>query len=494
MKKILLIIAAVALVAVSCKKEPKNVPVPVTVSLEMNGAAYAAADVTVTLRDLNGTASFEAKTDAAGTAEFNVLPGFYEATASFKVAEEGSLYVYNGVNSNITVVKDGVNANALELIQSVTNQLVIKELYVGGCTSDDGSKSFQNDAYVIVYNNSDTPADASKLCFAGIAPANAHASNKYLVNGSLTYASQGWLPAAQAFWWFETQVTVEPWSQIVIAMKGAIDHTATYSNSVDLSNADYTMYDPESGFNPDFPFQGRDPRFYHDIVFDGFQYLHGAAGDREAYVYCQLFTGGNMRPIANGSRTGYFIQKLVPHTCNVIDRDYDWGAAVHVYLPYMRLADVYLMYAEAAAAKDAGFSRSNKASNCTLTSEAAINKVRARVGAGGVHPKFTGNAYMDEIRRERAVELMFEGHRFSDLQRWLLLTEAPYTIKTSQEFDRVLPNDWYTSGTNDPRDAQVANWREEVILERVFGTKHYWFPLPDSEVYLYEAFAQNPGW
>jgi hypothetical protein len=160
----------------------------------------------------------------------------------------------------------------------------------------------------------------------------------------------------------------------------------------------------------------------------------------------------------------------------------------------MRLADVYLMYAEATAAKDAGFSRSNKASNCTLTSEAAVNKVRARVGAGDVHPKFTGNAYMDEIRRERAVELMFEGHRFSDLQRWLLLTEAPYTIKTSQEFDRVLPDSWYTSGTNDPRDAQVANWREEVILERVFGTKHYWFPLPDSEVYLYEAFAQNPGW
>jgi len=99
---------------------------------------------------------------------------------------------------------------------------------------------------------------------------------------------------------------------------------------------------------------------------------------------------------------------------------------------------------------------------------------------------------MDEIRRERAVELMFEGHRFSDLQRWLLLTEAPYTIKTSQEFDRVHDADWYKS--NDPRDAQVANFREEVILERVFGTKHYWFPLPDSEVYLYADFPQNPGW
>jgi len=160
----------------------------------------------------------------------------------------------------------------------------------------------------------------------------------------------------------------------------------------------------------------------------------------------------------------------------------------------MRLADIYLMYAEATAAMDAGFSRTNKATNCSLTSEAAVNKIRERCGAAPVHAKFQGTGYMDEIRRERAVELMFEGHRFSDLQRWLLLTEAPYTIKTSQEFDRVHPAEWYTSGENDPRDAQVANFREVVILERVFGTKHYWFPLPDSEVYLYNEFPQNPGW
>ena len=269
--------------------------------------------------------------------------------------------------------------------------------------------------------------------------------------------------------------------------------TANAVNMYGMANG-LPLDDPDSGFDPNFPFKDRDPRFYHDIVFDGFQYLHGAAGDREPYRFCELFTGGNMRPVANGSRTGYFIQKLVPHTCNVIDQDYAWGSAVHVYLPYMRLADVYLLYAEATAAKDASFSRSNKASNCSLTSEAAVNKVRARCGAGEVNAKFTGTAYMDEIRRERAVELMFEGHRFNDLQRWLLLTEAPYTIKTSQEFDRVLPNDWYTSGENDPRDAQVANFREEVILERVYGTKHYWFPLPDSEVYLYGDFPQNPGW
>ena len=244
-----MIVATLAIVAVSCNPTPKNEPVVVEVSLSLDGEPYAVSGIDVTLRELNGTAVYESKTDAAGVALFNVLPGFYEATASFKVAEEGSLYVYNGVNSNITVTKDGFNAHALELTQSVTNQIVVKELYVGGCVSDDGSKTFQQDNYVILYNNSDTPADASKLCFAGIAPANAHATNKYLTDGNLSYESKGWLPASQAFWWFETQVTIEPWSQIVIAMKGAVDHTATYSNSVDLSKADYVMYDPESGFN-----------------------------------------------------------------------------------------------------------------------------------------------------------------------------------------------------------------------------------------------------
>ena len=99
---------------------------------------------------------------------------------------------------------------------------------------------------------------------------------------------------------------------------------------------------------------------------------------------------------------------------------------------------------------------------------------------------------MDEIRRERAVELMFEGHRFSDLQRWLLLTEEPYTKKYSHEFTRVHDAEWYKK--NDPKDAEVIGFKKELIIERNFDTKHYWFPLPDSEVYLYEDFPQNPGW
>lgn len=257
-----------------------------------------------------------------------------------------------------------------------------------------------------------------------------------------------------------------------------------------VENGQYVL-NPKSGFDPKHPFQNRDPRFYHDIVFDGFKYLNGSPGQYADLQYCQLYTGGNMRPIENASRTGYFIQKLVPHTCNEVDKDYDWGAAFHCYLPYMRLADIYLMYAEACAAFGGA---TGKSSNFGKTAEDAINTLRDRCDAGHVAPEFVADnhKFMDEVRREREVELSFEGFRFCDLQRWLLLTEAPYNQKFSQEFDRVESADFYKN--HDPKDAEVANYRRELILTRNFNTKHYWFPLPIKETQLYPEFNQNPGW
>lgn len=257
-----------------------------------------------------------------------------------------------------------------------------------------------------------------------------------------------------------------------------------------VENGQYVL-NPKSGFDPKHPFQNRDPRFYHDIVFDGFKYLNGSPGQYADLQYCQLYTGGNMRPIENASRTGYFIQKLVPHTCNEVDKDYDWGAAFHCYLPYMRLADIYLMYAEACAAFGGA---TGKSSNFGKTAEDAINTLRDRCGAGHVAPEFVADnhKFMDEVRREREVELSFEGFRFCDLQRWLLLTEAPYNQKFSQEFDRVESAVFYKN--HDPKDAEVANYRRELILTRNFNTKHYWFPLPIKETQLYPEFNQNPGW
>lgn len=249
--------------------------------------------------------------------------------------------------------------------------------------------------------------------------------------------------------------------------------------------------DPNSGFDPTHPFKNRDPRFYHDIVFDGFKYLNGTPGQYARLQYCSLYSDGLMRDVALASRTGYFIQKLVPHTCNEVDRDYDWSSAFHCYLPYMRLADIYLMYAEACAAVGGA---SYKASNFGKTAEDAINTLRDRCGAGHVGAAYVADnhKFMDEVRREREVELSFEGFRFCDLQRWLLLTEYPYNVKYSQEFDRLESDDFFKK--NDPKDARVANYRKKVILTRDFEPKHYWFPLPIKDTQLYPELYQNPGW
>ena len=208
----------------------------------------------------------------------------------------------------------------------------------------------------------------------------------------------------------------------------------------------------------------------------------------------------------NASSTGYFIQKLIPHQCNVGDKWYDaWGGGgpFHSYLPYMRLADIYLMYAEAQGVVGGPKSA---ASTTSLTAVNAINALRDRVNSDDypmehVQPNFldTKEHFIDEVRRERAVELAFEGFRWCDLQRWLLLTEPPYTTKYSHEFERMEKDDWYfdaqsREAKHDPKDAKVANFHKEELITRRLDSKHYWFPLPDKDTYLYEGFVQNPGW
>ncbi len=270
-----------------------------------------------------------------------------------------------------------------------------------------------------------------------------------------------------------------------------------------VRNGQYVL-NPESGWDPEHPFKNRDPRFYHDIVFDGFHYVLSTdplSAEQKKYEYCSLYTGGGMRGIADGSSTGYFIQKLTPHQCNEGDKWYDWDWAFESYLPYMRLADVYLMYAEARAALATSVSElSEKPSYCTSYSAIdAINVLRDRVNSGDypmehvpANLRDTREHFIDEVRRERAVELSFEGFRWNDLQRWLLLTEPPYTVKYSHEFERLEADSWFKD--HDPKDAKVGNFHKEDLITRRLESKHYWFPLPDKDIYLYHGFNQNPGW
>ncbi len=270
------------------------------------------------------------------------------------------------------------------------------------------------------------------------------------------------------------------------------NYVSYYGMANGLPIKDITKADAESGYNPEYPWKGRDPRFYNDIVFDGVKMVAGSIpnANEANNRYANLHTGGSYRDIATGSRTGFLLFKFVPRTANKYDQGYSYDKSLNVHLPYMRLADVYLMYAEAAAQ---GYgSPTSKPASYAKTPVDAINMLRDRAGVGRVAPQFSASldAFMEELRRERAVELSFEGHRFNDLRRWLLLTQNPYTLKKSIEFDRAAPLD----PNKDPKENKVVNLREVVILERKFTDKHYWLPLKNNDANLYLEFAQNPGW
>lgn len=267
--------------------------------------------------------------------------------------------------------------------------------------------------------------------------------------------------------------------------------TANYVNYFGMQNGypieDMTKADAESGYDPTHPWKNRDPRFYKVIMFDGvkFKSTGGASGSVE------LFTNGRESEEVNpnkGCFTGYMNSKLCPQLMNTVDGYKENNIMI---LNLMRLADVYLMYAEAAAV---GYgSPQGKATTYSLTAKDAINKVRDRAGVAHVLDKFLGSTtdFLSEVRRERAVELAFEGFRFMDLRRWMLLTQSPYTLKTKIEFDRADPDNYNYDA---PEENAIKNLREVVLFERQYTDRHYWYPLLRKDVNIYEGFNQNPGW
>ncbi len=159
--------------------------------------------------------------------------------------------------------------------------------------------------------------------------------------------------------------------------------------------------------------QDRDPRLAQTIRTPGYIREGGSA---------------LVAPNMAATMTGYQIIKYVG------EEKYDSYNSSENDLPVIRTAEVYLNYAEA------------KAELGTLTQsdiESTVNKLRSRVGMKGMldmgeanknpdpyllydpethtgYPNVTGDnqGVILEIRRERTIELMAEGHRYYDIMRW----------------------------------------------------------------------------
>lgn len=253
--------------------------------------------------------------------------------------------------------------------------------------------------------------------------------------------------------------------------------THNYVKNYGMANG-LPLEDPESGYNPADPWSGRDPRFYVDIVYDGNLMVTSNASAGLPDKYALLYNGGRHKGGTQGSVTGYFVKKFTPLGCNPWDNK--WGS-FQAYEPRMRLADVYLMYAEAALWGYGSAVGTVPGSN--LTAEQAFNTIRNRAQLPNLSSKYTATKelFMGEIIRERAVELAFEGQRWFDLRRWNLNGDPKYLYKTAIDFDRA-------------SNGKPINMQERVVVTRVVEKKHNWVPFTVSYTKLYKEWPQNPGW
>lgn len=155
----------------------------------------------------------------------------------------------------------------------------------------------------------------------------------------------------------------------------------------------------------------RDPRFAKTLLYNGAQF-------KDQYI--QSYIGGrNGQPLDGASPTSYYLYKHIQEETSFVAGNETYFQ--HVY-PLFRYAEVFLNYAEAlsAATRDALFTGTidvdGKPVEFTLSPLKALNAVRTRYGMPALTSVINYESFEDRLRRERRVELAFEGHRFWDLR------------------------------------------------------------------------------
>ena len=227
----------------------------------------------------------------------------------------------------------------------------------------------------------------------------------------------------------------------------------------------------------------RDPRYAQTVATPGFVLSFLADGTQQ--ILDQPNIGTSL------TSTGYQIIKG-----RSSDPTY-WNAGLDDLDRFIfRYAEVLLNYAEA------------KAELGELNQEildVTINKLRQRVAMPDMNlenlvqdpdTKFPEiSTVLQEIRRERRIELAGDGFRFRDLLRWKAgeLIENHFTMlgmKIVPDYrDSFTPSQIANVNINDENYIQVY-----PTLERVWDDKMYFYPLPIDQLTLNPAYNQNPGW
>ena len=251
-------IALVLIAASSCLNLDKFNPYEgdthnITVSLIIEEGT-GAAGISVNVEDIMNGNRFTGVSDEDGRAVFSLVNGLYRISVNCKIGQ----MLYNGTLDRVKLSGQD-ESKSLLLSKVVLSDLVIKEIYCGGCKKLPQEGDYQCDKYIIIHNNSDATVCLDSLCLGMYSPYNSNASNPWISRdseGNTVY--RDFVPAAEAIWQFPgdgSSFPLEPGEDAVIAVNGAIDHSAQYPLSVNLNNEDYFVcynatYFPNTTYHP----------------------------------------------------------------------------------------------------------------------------------------------------------------------------------------------------------------------------------------------------
>ncbi|NIG54960.1 RagB/SusD family nutrient uptake outer membrane protein [Chitinophaga sp. Cy-1792] len=260
------------------------------------------------------------------------------------------------------------------------------------------------------------------------------------------------------------------------------DRTYPYSNRYNLRTAVAAEnVDLETGYITAVLNFDREPRYYANLGFDGGKWYGQGKYDEKGTILTVKAKKG--QPASQQvqfafSTTGYWVKKYV-HFQDVIGSS---STMTYIYYswPEFRLADLYLLYAEAL----------NEVNGPTSETLGWINQVRTRAGIPTVEDAWTNysnnpgkfqtkDGLRTIIHQERSNEMAFEGQRFWDLRRW---KEAP------QVYNGPIAGWDITQGT------EAAYYRVKTIYFQTFSLKDYFWPIKDKNLTVNRNLVQNPGW
>lgn len=220
---------------------------------------------------------------------------------------------------------------------------------------------------------------------------------------------------------------------------------------------------------------GRDARFYASVFANGFKFINDFIAGGNTEVYFQ--TGGNS-PLraADCVKVGYFWRRFIP-----TDIDYENGNWGTYFWFYYRLAEIYLNYAEAC---------NEKPNREPAEALKYVNMIRNRAGLNNLedaYPEYNfmtdQNALRQMIRKERMVELAFEGHRYYDARRWMI---------AEKEFTG--PNWTLNLLATNYESSYGRTTKVWAGSDNLFEAKHYFFPINQIQLSEMKNITQNYGW